>query len=190
MVTLMITSQIDDGKEEEATQELQVTETTISDKPELTAYRVELPHPLAPGTSTIVDVVTVFTHAVIPHPREITQEEKQLVLVTSNAYVFLPYLCKTQSTTVLLPSSTIESFTRVAPVNTNDKEVTYGPYTDVPAYSHARIQLHYENNGPFVGVVSLERVIEVSHWGNVAVEEHYHLKHFGEEEYGLRLHVR
>lgn len=126
-----------------------------------------------------VSVTTVFTHAVTPFPKEITQNEKQLVQVTLNAYVFLPYSSKTQSTTILLPSSNIESFTRVTPVNTNDNEITYGPYPDLPLYSHTRIQLHYENNGPFVGVVSLERVIEVSHWGNIAVEEHYHIKHCG-----------
>ena len=40
--------------------------------------------------------------------------------------------------------------------------------------------LHFENNGPFIGVVSLERIIEVSHWGNIAVEEHVHIKHLGE----------
>ena len=39
--------------------------------------------------------------------------------------------------------------------------------------------LHFENNGPFIGVVSLERIIEVSHWGNIAVEEHVHIKHIG-----------
>ena len=30
-------------------------------------------------------------------------------------------------------------------------------------------------------VVSMTRVIEVSHWGNVAVEETYHMKHVGAE---------
>ena len=39
--------------------------------------------------------------------------------------------------------------------------------------------LHFENNGPFIGVVALERIIEVSHWGNIAVEEHVHIKHIG-----------
>ncbi len=143
-------------------------------------YRIELLHPLPPGDTTTVNVVTVFTNAVTPFPKEITQNDKQLVQVAANAYVFLPYASKTQSTTVLLPSSNIESFTRVAPVNTDDDEITYGPYADVPPFSHTRIQLHYENNGPFVCVVSLERVIEVSHWGNIAIEEHYHIKHFGE----------
>jgi len=39
--------------------------------------------------------------------------------------------------------------------------------------------LHFENNGPFIGAISLERIIEVSHWGNIAVEEHVHIRHLG-----------
>ena len=29
------------------------------------------------------------------------------------------------------------------------------------------------------GPVCEERIIEVSHWGNIAVEEHVHIKHIG-----------
>ena len=39
--------------------------------------------------------------------------------------------------------------------------------------------IHYENNAPFLTITSLERVIEVSHWGNIAVEETVDLKHGG-----------
>ena len=32
-----------------------------------------------------------------------------------------------------------------------------------------------------IKVVGMTRTIEVSHWGNIAVEETYHLKHVGAE---------
>lgn len=39
--------------------------------------------------------------------------------------------------------------------------------------------MHYENNSPFLTITSMTRVIEVSHWGNIAVEETVDLKHTG-----------
>lgn len=41
------------------------------------------------------------------------------------------------------------------------------------------MSVHYENNAPFLSITNLERVIEVSHWGNIAVEETIDLKHSG-----------
>jgi len=39
--------------------------------------------------------------------------------------------------------------------------------------------IHYENNSPFLTVTNLERLIEVSHWGNIAVEETVDIFHSG-----------
>lgn len=41
------------------------------------------------------------------------------------------------------------------------------------------ITVHYENNSPFLTITNLERVIEVSHWGNIAVEETIDIVHSG-----------
>lgn len=47
------------------------------------------------------------------------------------------------------------------------------------AYSTEAIVIHYENQTPFLTVTNLERVIEVSHWGNIAVEETIDIVHTG-----------
>jgi len=39
--------------------------------------------------------------------------------------------------------------------------------------------LHFENNSPFLTIRSLVREVEISHWGNLAVEETYSLEHTG-----------
>ena len=39
--------------------------------------------------------------------------------------------------------------------------------------------VHYENNNPFLVVSKLERVIELSMWGNIAIEETIDVKHNG-----------
>jgi oligosaccharyltransferase complex subunit alpha (ribophorin I) len=43
----------------------------------------------------------------------------------------------------------------------------------------APLKVHEENNSPFLTVTNLERLVEVSHWGNIAVEEHVDLRHSG-----------
>lgn len=41
------------------------------------------------------------------------------------------------------------------------------------------MKIHYENNTPFLTISSITRTIEVSHWGNIAVEETIDLRHTG-----------
>ena len=41
------------------------------------------------------------------------------------------------------------------------------------------LKIHYENNNPFLTISSITRTIEVSHWGNIAVEETIDLRHTG-----------
>lgn len=41
------------------------------------------------------------------------------------------------------------------------------------------MKIHFENNAPFLTISSIIRTIEVSHWGNIAVEETVDLRHTG-----------
>lgn len=41
------------------------------------------------------------------------------------------------------------------------------------------MKIHFENNAPFLTISSIIRTIEVSHWGNIAVEETIDLRHTG-----------
>ncbi|MGH0178578.1 UNVERIFIED_CONTAM: hypothetical protein FKN15_077869 [Acipenser sinensis] len=41
------------------------------------------------------------------------------------------------------------------------------------------MKIHYENNAPFLTITDITRTIEVSHWGNIAVEETVDLRHTG-----------
>ena len=146
----------------------------------VSVHRVHIP-PIAPGSSVTVIVEIVLAHALQPFPKEITQNERQLIQYTGSAYLTTPYPSTTQSTIITLPSSTVESFSRVSPTSSSENVLTYGPYSNVAPFSSSRITVHYENNGPYIVVADLERVIEVSHWGNIAVEEHVHILHEGEE---------
>lgn len=142
-------------------------------------YKLTIPSLSSGDTVTIVVEVILF-QAITPFPTSITQNERQLVKMIGNSYIYSPYPSKTQSTTFTLPSSNIESFSRVAPTNNAEETLTYGPYADVDPFTYTKVEIHFENNGPFLAVTELERVIEVSHWGNIAVEEHIHIRHIGE----------
>lgn len=94
----------------------------------------------------------VFSHALKPFPTSIGQSEKQLVVFEGNHYVYLPYNVKTQTTTVKLASSTVESYSKLKPTSVSESVITYGPYTNVKPLSIDGMKIHYENNSPFLAV--------------------------------------
>lgn len=53
---------------------------------------------------------------------------------------------------------------------------TYGPFSELPAGAKEEVSVRYEFTKPLSHVESLERDLEVSHWGgNLATEERYKL---------------
>ncbi|KAL9992499.1 putative dolichyl-diphosphooligosaccharide--protein glycotransferase [Helianthus debilis subsp. tardiflorus] len=112
------------------------------------------------------------------------QSEPQLVLYRDSALILSPYEIKQQTTVIRTPSTKVESFTRVEPSTHLRTELKYGPYEDQPAFSYTPIVVHFENNNPFAVVEELVREIEISHWGNLQVTEHYTLVHNGARHKG------
>lgn len=84
-----------------------------------------------------------------------------------------------QTTFVGLPSRNIESYTKIKPVSQTGSAIVYGPFEKQPPYAYEELLVHFENNNKFLTVTRLERTIEISHWGNIAVEEHIDLLHTG-----------
>ncbi|OVA00654.1 Ribophorin I [Macleaya cordata] len=166
--------------------------------PQLTFYSVSLPKGLSKGESLTLDVFAVLTHSLQPFPEEITQADIQLVVFQDSAYFLSPYAIKFQSLNVKLPSPRVESFTKLQKTKLVDSEIKYGPYEDLPAFSYSPIVVHYENNRPFAVAQELLREIEISHWGNLQVTEHYKIVHggahnkgeFSRLDYQARPHVR
>ncbi|XP_008786685.2 dolichyl-diphosphooligosaccharide--protein glycosyltransferase subunit 1A [Phoenix dactylifera] len=147
--------------------------------PELTFYSVSLPKGLEKRETVTLDVLTVFTRSLKPFPEEITQADVQLVLYQDSAHYLSPYAVKVQTLGIRLPSRRVESYTKYPNTKLVESEIRYGPYENVPALSYSPIVVHFENNHPFVVARELVREIEISHWGNVQVTEHYSLVHGG-----------
>jgi len=164
------------GSEEE--RRLTVTQTTVSNQ-KGDIYRIDLPFALDTGKDITLDVDTIFGHSLQPFPTHITQAEKQLVKFTGNLYFYSPYRTQTQTSVVTCASSAIDYYTKEKPVSASDKTITYGPYENVDPFKQSELTVHYENNTPFLTVTRMTRVIELSHWGNIAVEETFDLIHSG-----------
>jgi len=159
---------------------LKVQKTTVSGHPGYHFYSVVLRDALAGGkTASPVEVSVVLAGAVHPFPVAIAQGEKQLVVFEGSHLVPAAYQVTTQSTTLSLPSPNIESYTRYKPATHHDSTVSYGPYGPTPAFSADPMKVHYENNGGFMTITNLERTLEISHWGNIAVEETFDIVHTG-----------
>ncbi|XP_053324976.1 dolichyl-diphosphooligosaccharide--protein glycosyltransferase subunit 1 [Spea bombifrons] len=142
-------------------------------------YTVKLVSSIAQGAKAKVTIEMVFTHVLQPYPTQITQAEKQFVVFEGSHYFYSPYLTKTQTTRVKLASRNVESYTKLGNPSRSEDVIEYGPFKNIPGWSQDPLKVHYENNSPFLTITSMTRVIEVSHWGNIAVEETIDIKHTG-----------
>ncbi|CAH1175780.1 unnamed protein product [Phaedon cochleariae] len=160
-------------------QELRVTPVKVEGHPDELFHNVALRLPLESGRTTTVSLEEVRTRALEPYPSSITQKDKQLVRYFGNHYLYTPYLVTKQKTDVTLYSRSIENYTKLKPVSISDSTISYGPYSSIEPFTEDELSVHYENNAPFLTVTRLERLIEISHWGNIAVEEHIEIRHNG-----------
>ncbi|XP_022055913.1 dolichyl-diphosphooligosaccharide--protein glycosyltransferase subunit 1 [Acanthochromis polyacanthus] len=163
-------------EEEDGTLELE--QTTIQGQSG-EFYKVHLPSSLAAGAQLKAKVEMTFSHVLKPFPTHITQAERQLVIFQGNHYLYSPYPTRSQTTRVRLASKTVESYTKLGNPSKTDEIIEYGPFRDVAPFSEDTMKIHYENNTPFLTISSITRTIEVSHWGNIAVEETIDLRHTG-----------
>lgn len=164
--------------EEEEDEALELKETAVQGRSG-TFFQVQLPSALAAGGKLRVKVETVLSHVLRPFPTHITQAERQLVVFQGNHYLYSPYPTRSQTTRVRLASKNAESYTKLGNPSKNDEVIEYGPFKDVAPFSQDTMKIHYENNSPFLTISSITRTIEVSHWGNIAVEETIDLRHTG-----------
>lgn len=142
-------------------------------------YNMKLNQHINPGRTATVVVEYVLPKALQPYPSHIAQKDRQLVRYYGNHYFYSPYITKKQTTSVILNSRNVENYSKLKPVSQSDSTIDYGPYQDISALTMKPLFVHYENNAPFLTVTHLERLIEISHWGNIAVQENIEILHTG-----------
>lgn len=142
-------------------------------------WKIVLKKPLEIGGNIKIELQLTLTHELEPFPKEIVQQEKQLVKFTGNVYLYTPYTVTKQVTKVILPSKNIRSYSKIKAHSLKDTVITYQIGEKTGGFSREDFMVHFENNNKFLTVTKMERLIEVSHWGNIAVEETIDLLHTG-----------
>ncbi|KAM7347260.1 dolichyl-diphosphooligosaccharide--protein glycosyltransferase subunit 1 [Cochliomyia hominivorax] len=145
-------------------------------KDDLTYFNVELASAVS---SQELFVEFVYSRVIKPYPVEIKQSEKQLVKYNGHLYFYTPYKTAEQKTQVLLSTSNVITHNQTKPYNLAGSKIKYGPYENIAAFTKDALYIHYENQNPFMTVNRLERTIQISHWGNIAVEENIQITHSG-----------
>lgn len=143
----------------------------------VTCREVTLPKLLAKKGTAKLTALAAYTHVLRPEPAEVRQRDAQHVLFEGTAQLASPYKVDKQSTEITVGGS-VQSATDISPYKRSGKTLSYGPYSDVAPWAAQQVSVHYENNAPFAAA-EIEREIEISHWGNVYVEERYHVRHAG-----------
>ncbi|CAG9839818.1 unnamed protein product [Diabrotica balteata] len=167
------------GAKDSAKQDLNILTAQVENQSDKKFHKVILRQNLEPGRTATVVVEEILIKSLIPYPNSISQKEKQLVRYFGNHYIYTPYTVVKQKTDVTLSSRSIENYSKLKPVTQTDSTIHYGPYGEIAAFAVDELSVHYENNAPFLTVVHLDRTIEISHWGNIAVEEQIEIKHTG-----------
>ena len=117
-------------------------------------YAIQLTNENAIKPNSQSDLITfeqVYTDLQQPFPETIKQNGRQLVRYNGNHYYFSIYDTKTQQTKVKLPATgSIESFSKLKQTTQIDRSVHYGPFENVAKLSESPLQIHNENNSPFL----------------------------------------
>ena len=56
------------------------------------------------------------------------------------------------------------------------KMLKYGPFKEIAPLSFSEMMIHYKHNKPLMVFNEVKRTIEISHWGNILVDEYYKLE--------------
>jgi len=139
-------------------------------------YKVDFATPATKGTPYKIRIEYILTQILKPHPVEITQAEAQFMLYTGTVNYVSPYTIDQDTTNIKYGSGKLLSHS--AGKDTSGK-VQVGPTTNIKPFTATPLTIHYENNAPFTVITSLKRIIEVSHWGNIAIEDTVEIVHKG-----------
>lgn len=142
-------------------------------------YTITFAKPLAADETTTLRIIMSFGHMFKPFPESITQSETQLVRYHGDHYLISPYQTEKCVTTVKLASSSIQTSSQLEPTSVQGDTITYGPYANIQPYSLSPMLVHFESNQPFITAKKIIREVEVSHWGNVAIEDFASWEHTG-----------
>ena len=137
-----------------------------------------MPEPLAPSGQQTLAISYHCLSSLTPLPATIKQQDKQYLLHTFSTSSPSAYLTQKQKTKIKFPTTDIPDY--AGKPERQGSTFTYGPYENIPAGAEQEASVRYEFTKPVIHATSLQRDIEISHWGgNLASEERYWLTNKG-----------
>ena len=96
-------------------------------------------------------------------------------MFTDTKHFLSLYPTKKQTTTFNHNSPTLHFYTPDASAEKKLKQIKYGSFKDIPALTYEEVMLHFRENRAQPIFTDVKKTIEVSHWGNILVDEYYEL---------------
>merc|ERR1712176_217818 len=140
-------------------------------------FKITLETPLNKDEKVTLEIDEIYHGAIRAFPSEIKQADNQLVVVEVNLYYSSPYVTEVSNSRMNIGTKKTESFSKQGKldgnaIKFNEQKVTKGN-------SVQKVRVHFENNSPFLVAEKVEREVEISHWGNVAITDKIWLRHNG-----------
>ena len=142
------------------------------------SWRVPLFKPLAPKETRRIGTIAVYADCLSPLPATIGQNDLQSSMFAVSRVFVSAYETTKQTTAVLIPGKPhkmipAEGFSQ------DGSRLTHSS-TNVPRLTNDIVKMHFDHSVPYLKLASASRLIELSHWANnLAVEDHYDLRHQG-----------
>ena len=113
-------------------------------------------------------------------PKNIYIKEDQLELYVDTINLVSPYVVKSTTTYVILPSEKTKLI-KYTKTNSNQsgEKIIYSLTEEIPPFTTKKLYIHYLNNKPLMVFNYATKTYQVSHWGNIAVTEEYQIENIG-----------
>jgi oligosaccharyltransferase complex subunit alpha (ribophorin I) len=71
------------------------------------------------------------------------------------------------------------AFTAAEGAEKTEEAIKYGPYENVEPLSFEKVKIFFVFMDPLIVLEEASKRIEISHWGNIGVHEHFYAKNVG-----------
>jgi len=144
-----------------------------------TLYKIELDPPIKAGGVKKIRISETHWGRMQPLPKKIDTKEDQKMILEDNLYFFTPYTVLSQTITYRLSATPLSFSDEEGRVRGSSLDYRFA--STVNGFQRRSNRIHFDNNTPFVIFTEVIKTIEVSHWGNINVQESYKLANEGAE---------
>jgi oligosaccharyltransferase complex subunit alpha (ribophorin I) len=143
------------------------------------SWEAQLSEPVAAGQTVDLKLEEVYTHVFVPLPESIKQTADQLMVYEGSLHHYSPYKIRREQISFTFPAKKIISHFPTVGAKKAGKAINFPDFKDLAANQDELFKTHYEANIQFLSTHYLFREVEVSHWGNVKVENNAEVRHRG-----------